>query len=112
MSEDIIRKYDENNNEIYYKNSFGYENWKEYDENNNLIHYKNTDGYECWKKYDENNLLIHFKSSLGSKCWYKFDENNNCIEITEKEFDNIEFRKEEKEYLSRIKCSRFELMEI
>ena len=40
--------------EIHYKDSDGFEEWKEYDENNNLIHYKDSNGYEYWKEYDEN----------------------------------------------------------
>ncbi len=65
------------------------------------------------KQFDENNNLIYFKNSSGYEFWQKFDENNiYAIEITEKEFNEIEFRKQEKEYLSRKKVSRFELIDI
>ncbi len=64
------------------------------------------------KKYDENNNLIYFKDTDNEEYWYKYDKNNNRIEITEKKYKNIEFRKKEKEYLSRTKCSRFELIDI
>ena len=35
------------------------------DKNNNCIHFKNSDGYEEWKEYDKNNNFIHFKNSDG-----------------------------------------------
>ncbi len=104
-----IKKYD---NLIYKKYSDGYEYWRKCDENNNCIHYKASNGYEYWKKYDEFSNLIHYKDSYSIKYWWKYDENNEPMEITEKEYKDIEFRKKEKEYNSRTKCSRFELMEI
>ena len=55
-------EYDKNNNLIYYKNSTGFEYWKEFDKNNNLIHSKNSYGSEYWKEYDKNNNLIHYKN--------------------------------------------------
>ncbi len=110
IRKDVV-KYDGNNNCIYYKKSSGYEVWRKYDKNNNLIHYKNSDGYEVWEEYNKNNNLIHYKDSTGLEYWYKWD-NGEEIEITEKEFKNIEFRKKEKEYNSRTKCSRFEIIDI
>ncbi len=85
---------------------------REYDKNNNLIHYKSSNGYEYWREYDENNNEINYKNTDGKECWYKYDKNNNKIKITEQEYKEIEFRKQEKEYNSRTKCSRFEIMEI
>ena len=78
---------------------------QKFDKNNNRIYSKNSNGFEIWVKYDENNNKIYYKNSFGNEYWYKYDENNDCIEITEKEY-------KEKEYNSRTKCSRFELMEI
>ena len=97
-------KYDKSNNLIYQKKSSGLEKWYEYYKNNHLIHFKNSAGYEDWQEYDKDNNLIHFKDNSGHKYWCKYDGNNR-IEITEKEYKNIE-------YLSRKKCSRFELMDI
>ncbi len=114
MSEEI-KKYDKNNNLIYFKNSKGSEYWMGYDKNNNKIHNKTSYGFEEWAKYDENNNVIHSKYIDSYNCynhWYKYDENNKQIGITEKEYKDIEFRKKEKEYLSRTKCSRFEIMDI
>lgn len=54
----LIQEKDERDNIIHYKNSDGYEYWKEYDLNNNIIHYKDSDGYEYWNEYDSNNILI------------------------------------------------------
>ncbi len=107
-----IREYDENNNLIYYKDSSGYEEWYKFDKNNNRIYYKNSSG-ELWWKYDENNNLVYSKRSFGGEMWYKYCyKNKQRISITKQEFNEIEFRKKEKEYLSRKKCSRFEIMEI
>ncbi len=106
-----IKEYDENNNLIYIENFSGFEEWYKYDENNNLIYSKYFNGLEYWQKYDENNKIIYSKDSDGDECWCKW-ENNKSIEITEKEYNEIEFRKKEKEYNSRTKCSRFEIMEI
>ena len=89
---------------------------EKFDENNNSIYYKNLyDSWEYWAKYDENNNLIYFKNSNGEEYWYKYNEKNSRIfkiKISEKEYKNIEFRKVEKEYNSRTKCSRFEIMDI
>ncbi|MEK0369507.1 MAG: hypothetical protein QQN62_07895, partial [Nitrosopumilus sp.] len=63
-----------------------------------------------------NNELIHYKDNKSDEYWYKWDEFGNRTVIKEKEEINkikdIEFRRKEKEYNSRTKCSRFELMEI
>ncbi|MEK0367955.1 MAG: hypothetical protein QQN45_08515 [Nitrosopumilus sp.] len=64
------------------------------------------------KKFDKNRNLIYRELSDGYKYWFKYDENNNEIIITEKEYKEIEYNKNIKEYNSRTKCSRFELMEI
>ncbi len=86
---------------------------REYDKNNNLIRSKYFDGYEIWSEYDENNNKIHYKDNDDFEEWYKYDnENNEKIKITKKEYKEIKFRKEEKEYLSREKVSRFEIMDI
>ncbi len=111
MSEEI-KKYDKNSNLIYYKYSNGLEYWYKYDENNNLIYYFRSDGFEYWCKHDKNNNEIYWKNSSGYEHWYKYDENDVQIEITKQEYKDIEFREQEKEYNSRTKCSRFELMEI
>ena len=110
MSEEI-KKLDKNGNLIYYKSPIGWEKWYKYDKNNNLIHCKDSSGFEYWSEFDGNNDEIHCRNNKGDKAWYKW-KNDNRIYITEKEYKEIEFRKKEKEYLSRKKCSRFELMEI
>ena len=107
-----IREHNKNGKLIYIKDPSGFKIWYKYDENNNEIYFKNSYGFERWQKYDENNNLIHFKNSDGGESWYKYDKNNRKIVITEQEYKEIEFRKKEKEYLSRKKCSRFEIMDI
>ncbi len=112
MNEDI-KKFDENNNLIYCRYCDFYEYWREYDKNNNLIYEKHSTGIEKWWKYNENNKYSrHYKESNGPEYWYKYSDLGRRIEITEKEFNEIEFRIKEKEYNSRTKCSRFELMDI
>ena len=105
------KKYDENNNLIHIKYPNGVESWRKFDKNNNLIHFKDSYDNEIWRKYDENNNLIHDKDSNGYEYWFKYNENKQIL-ITEKEFKEIEFRKKIREYNSRTKCSRFELMDI
>ena len=108
----IKREYDDRGNMIYIKYSIGSESWYKYDENNNIIHFKSSTGNEYWSKYDENNNEIYCKNSNGSESWWKYDKFNYQAKITKKEYKYIEFRKQEKEYLSRTKCSRFEIMDI
>ena len=43
---EIIKRYDDNDNLVYSKDSTGYEEWWVYDEKDNEIHYKDSDGYE------------------------------------------------------------------
>ena len=50
--ENRVKKY------TYYKNSDGYETWKEFDKNNNQIHYKNSDGYESWSDDNPKNIGV------------------------------------------------------
>ncbi|MEK0341922.1 MAG: hypothetical protein QQN40_07480 [Nitrosopumilus sp.] len=118
----IIKKYDENNNLIYWKNENNHrflERWIKYDKNNNKIHYKDTNDYEVWQEYDENNRIICYKDSGRDECWYKYDENNNREEITEKEFLEIKYAKkqikndqEEEKILEKNITNRFKLMDI
>ncbi len=84
---------------------------REYDDKDNLIYWKNSNGSECWQEFDENNNKIYHKDSGGWEYWYKWDNEKQII-ITEQEYKEIEFRKKEKEYLNRTKCSRFELIDI
>ena len=83
---------------------------EKYDEKGNLIYYKSYDG-SFWR-YDENDKYVYGKNLGCLEYWKKYDESGRIIEITEQEFRNIEFRIKEKEYLSREKCSRFEIMDI
>ncbi|MEK0341923.1 MAG: hypothetical protein QQN40_07485 [Nitrosopumilus sp.] len=81
------------------------------------VYYKKyDDDVEIWYKCDRKNKCIYYKFSDEDEYWYKYDEVGNRIVIKEKKEINkikdIEFRRKEKEYNSRTKCSRFELMEI
>ena len=59
-------------------------------------------------RYDEKGRVIALKYPERDEFYYKYDENSYGIEISKQEFENIKIR----EYNSRTKCSRFELMEI
>ena len=112
MSEKVMKEYDKNNNLIYFKNIFGFERWYKYDENNNKIHYKNSNNEEYWIEYDKNNRRIHYRDTSNIEKWYEYNKNGDKIDITKEKLEYIEFRKKEREYLSREKVSRFELMDI
>ena len=107
MDKKEIKKYDKRGNLIYYKCLDGLESWSKYNENNNEIHFKRSDGFECWKEYYNKGNLIHYKSNElnNEEIWFKINKNGDRNRITEQEF-------KQKEYLSRKKVSRFELMEI
>jgi YD repeat-containing protein len=84
---------------------------KKYDENNNLVYYRDSDGFEFWREYDENNNLIYGRETLGFEFWYKW-ENSEQIDITEQKLYQIKKLKEQKEFLSRKEILRFELKEL
>ena len=87
----VFRKYDENGNLIYTRNSDdGIEQWREYDDNSNLIYHKNSKGLEKWFEYDENGNKIYYKDSDQLERWYEYDENNNLIRIR-RSCDKLEF---------------------
>ena len=88
----VSRKFDKNNNEIYYETSKGY--WKkfEYDENGNLIYTEDSHG--IWKKYkyNEQGKKTYYEDCFGCKIKYEFNEHGhrtlrkvlNCDSFREK----------------------------
>ena len=87
------REYDENGNEIHFKDSAGSESWSEYDKNGNKIHYKDSNGYERWSEYDENGNKIHYKNSNGSESWSDDNPDNpNNKEIEEEDIKPFIFK--------------------
>ena len=57
----------------------------EYDENNNIIHSRNSYGDTFWYEYDENNRLIYKKQgSSGHEEWYKYNKKGKKIRIISK----------------------------
>lgn len=50
-----------------------------------LIYYKDSKGFEYWKDYDEKGNGVHYKDSDGDEYWY--DENGD--NISKEEFDRI-----------------------
>ena len=73
----FMTRNDGGNRVVNYKESNGYEWWREYDENGNVIYYKYSDGYEWWKEYDENGNVTYYKDSYGYEWWMEYDENGN-----------------------------------
>jgi len=73
------QEYDKKGNEIHFRHSNGYEYWREYDKKGNEIHYRNSDGYEQWSEYDENGNTIHYRNSKGYEVWKEYDEKGNVI---------------------------------
>ena len=116
MSKDI-REYDDRGNVVYSEYSDGSKFWYKYDENNNCVYSKNSiSNIEVQDIYDKNNnriYVLYYQECLnGNNRWYKDDKDGELTRITEKEFNDIKRREKEKEYLSREKCSRFEIMDI
>ena len=60
-------------------------NLHEFDSNGKEIHFKDSNGYEIWREYDSHGDLTHYKTSNGYEYWY--DSNDN--KITKKEFDEL-----------------------
>jgi len=66
-----------------------------YDKNNNLIYYKDSNGFEVWREYNEENNCIHYKDSNGIENYYKYDKNNNNLTvITKQEFEEQKNKEE------------------
>ena len=80
-----LYEYDTHGNLTHFKDSNGFETWREYDGNGKEIHYKDSNGDEEWSEYDINGNLIHYKDYNGFENWY--DSNGN--KITKKQFDEL-----------------------
>ncbi len=115
---DNLTECDEKDNLIHFKTD-SFESWFNYDDKGRTIYYENyakiTGSMKVWSVYYKNYRYAHYNID-GVEQWSKYDKNKktlfNEIEITKKEFKEVESRIKEKEYLSRGKCSRFELMDI
>ena len=103
---EVIKKYDEDNNLIYYKDYNStyeykyddkgnetyykltetdtkeptiYEEWKEYDDYGNIIHYKDSFNYEQWWEYNQDGNLIKHRNSKGHEGFYEYNENGEIV---------------------------------
>ena len=74
-----VFKYDENNNEIYYKGCDGYEKWYEYVADGKETHTWDNRGYERWLDYDSNGNEIHTWDNRGYEDWNEYDAYRICI---------------------------------
>jgi len=68
-----LYEHDSKGNMVHYKDSKGYEIWRDYDSNGRLIHNKHSDGYEVW--YNSKRKLIHTKNPDGYEYEYDFEGN-------------------------------------
>ena len=87
--ENGVKKY------THYKDSEGFEIWKEYDKNDNEIHSIDSDGYESWIEFDKNNNLIHYKNSDGVESWSDDNPNNPKNRGVEVDIEPFTFNTEE-----------------
>lgn len=71
--------YDNNENQIYHEDSYGYWCKSEYNSNGNVIYFENSKG--CWDKYkyDSNGNRIYFENSEGLWCKREYDYKGNKI---------------------------------
>ncbi len=69
FGEPVIKKrqriYNQNRNQIYYENSYGYWEKFEYDENGNIIYKEGSDGVWVKYEYDKNDNIIYYENSDG-----------------------------------------------
>ncbi len=76
-------EYDQNNNEIHYKNvvimdkTKNIEYWKDYDQYNNCIRQRYSDGDNYWYRYDSEGNTIYSRDADGTECWYENSIINN-----------------------------------
>ena len=76
----IIINTDKNGNQIHYKDSNGFESWKEYDDKNRIIHYRNSNGLEIWSEYtDSSKKVHHIDDSTGYEYFDEYDKYGNLI---------------------------------
>ena len=71
--ESVVFEFDEQGNNIHYKDSDGSEYWYEYDAKGNMIYSKDSNGYEGWYEYDAKGNMIHSKDSDGDEKWYEYE---------------------------------------
>ena len=72
-----IEIYNQNGDEVYSEDSYGFWEKQEYDENGNKIYVEDSDG--GWEKYefDDNGKDIYYENSDGDWIKYRYDENGN-----------------------------------
>ena len=58
---------------VHYKDSDGFERWREYDSAGNMVHFKDSYGYERWREYDAAGNVVHFRNSDGLEEWCEYD---------------------------------------
>lgn len=78
LGDKIVEEFDEAGNVIALHGTAGYETHSEYVQGR-LVHFRNSYGYEEWRQHDENGREIHFKNSRGDEAWARYDEWGNKI---------------------------------
>jgi len=73
------RVFNQNENEIYFENSFGFWEKSEYDDNGNEIYFEDSDGFWSKREYDDNGNIIYREDSNGYWRKWGYDDNGNEI---------------------------------
>ena len=60
------KTYDENGNQLTYKDSKGFSNERTYDENGNQLTYKDSNGFSNERTYDDDGNVLTYKNSQGA----------------------------------------------
>ena len=76
---DVVTQYDDNGNEIYSKDSEGFERFWKRNDQGKPVYYKNSNGYEKFFEYDGRGNLIHHKNSDGDEEFFEYDSRGNMI---------------------------------
>ena len=71
--------YDENGNELTYKNSSGFSRESTYDENGNELTCRNSNGFSWESTYSERGNELTFKNSDGYSSESTYDERGNKL---------------------------------
>jgi len=79
----FIKTYDDNGNELTYKNSDGF-NWtKTYDDKGNILTYKNSNGFNWTRTYDDNGNALTYTDSNEFYWTNTYDDNGNALTYTD-----------------------------
>ena len=91
---EIIRKYDDKGQKIYYKDDTGCEKTWKYDDQGRQIYYKDETGYEYQHEYNDKGNCTRTKYSNGRVIIREFDNKDNEIYYKEYKPEPLKVEKE------------------